>query len=150
MAYSVTTTMQLNVRRERGHIMSVKFNRLDQENSTIQLSEEQLMAIEKDFLSAPLRSSGSYGPVSWNVDFSIDLDDITKSYAYIRISVSGFDIINGRLDADNTKLTANLTIAGTGVKAEVGIDYNQRRIYLKGTLSFFFYTTDLDFTIFSF
>ena len=135
---------------ERGHIMSVKFNRLDQENTELQLNEEQLLAIEKEYLSAPLKSGGSFGPISWDVDFSIDLDDITKSHAYVRVSVMGFQIIDGRLDVNNPRLTVDLTVAGVGVKAEVGIDFDKRRIYFRGTLNFIFYSTDYDFTILSF
>lgn len=130
--------------------MSVKFQRLEQKNNVLQLSEDQLLLIEKDYLSAPLKSGGSYGPISWDADFYLDFQDISKSYAYIKVAVFGFTIIDGRLDGSNPKIIADLTVGGVGVKAEVGIDFQDRRIYFKGTLNFILYKTDYDFTICSF
>lgn len=130
--------------------MTVKFEKIPQASNDLALTNEQLVAIEKDYLAAPLKSSGSFGPISWDVDFHIDWQDFTKSYAYIKVYVFGIKIIDGRLDFSNPKISADLTVAGVGVTAEVGIDFDKRRIYFKGILNFIFYKTDYDFTILSF
>lgn len=133
--------------------MMVKFERLpvdNQEKNALLLPNDQLMAIEKDYLAAPLKSGGSFGPISWDMDFHIDFADISKSYAYIDVFVIGFKVISGRLDVHNPKLSADLTVGGVGVKAEVGIDFNRRVVYFKGNLNFIFYATDYDFPIWSF
>jgi len=130
--------------------MSVKFERLDAANAALPLTNEQLQAIEKDLLSAPLKQSGSYGYVSWDVDFHLDITDITKSYAYLKVAVCGINIVDGRLDINNPKFTIDATVVGVGVNTEVGIDFNKRLVYFKGYLNFIFYRYTYDFTIFSF
>jgi hypothetical protein len=107
-------------------------------------------AIENSILSAPRNVGGSFGPFSWTVDFHFDPSNIMNSYAVLKLSVLGISIIDGRLDKNNPKVAVDLTVAGVGVKGEVGIDFNARRVYFKGYLNFIFYKTDYDFTLFSF
>jgi hypothetical protein len=106
--------------------------------------------IENSILSMPRNSSGSWGPFSWEADFHFDPSDITNSYAVLKLSVYGVNIINGRLDKNNPKLSADLTVAGVGVKGEVGIDFAKRNVYFSGYLNFIFYKTDYNFTILNF
>jgi len=107
-------------------------------------------AIENSILSAPRNAGGSFGPFSWTVDFHFDPSSIMNSYAVLKLSVFGISIIDGRLDKNNPRVAVDLTAAGVGVKGEVGIDFNARRLYFKGYLNFIFYKTDYDITIYSF
>lgn len=129
--------------------MDFKFEPLDVVNAA-PFTEEQLAAIEKAYQEAPINAGGSFGPFAWDVDFHIDWADITKSYAYLWVKVLGIKIVDGRLDINNPKFAIDATIAGVGVKVEIGIDFNARRIYCKGYLNFIFYKTHYDFTILSF
>ena len=130
--------------------MNVEFERVLQGTNESGLTEAQLLAIEKDYLSAPLKSGGSFGPIGWDADFSFDEDDIKKSYAYLKLTVLGFSIVDTRLDAKNPKISVDLTVAGVGVTADIGIDFEKRKIYFKGILNFIFYKTAYDFTILNF
>ncbi len=133
--------------------MNVKFERLPQANNSIDglvLSNEQLAAIEKDYLTMPLKSNGSYGPITWNADFCMNFQDLSKSYAYIELFVFGINIIDGRLDAANPKISVALNVAGCGVKGTVGIDFDKCNIYFNGSINFFYYINHYDFTILSF
>lgn len=107
-------------------------------------------AHQKELLESPIKSSGSFGPFKWDVDFHIDTANISESYAYLKVAIYGYNIVDGRIDKNNPKITVDLTIAGIGVKGEVGIDFNARRIYFKGYLNFVFYKDEYDFTIFDF
>jgi len=99
---------------------------------------------------APAKTSGSWGPISWNITIHIDYQNIMNSYAEAEISVFGVSIINGRIDVKNPTIKVDLTVAGVGVKAELGIDFEKRIIYLKGTLNFIVYSKDFNITIFHF
>lgn len=114
------------------------------------LSDEQLNQIKADLESAPLAQSGSYGPLSWDISFHFDPIDIKKSRADVQIYAYGVNIIAAQLDVQNPKITVDKSIAGVGVIVELGLDFNSRKIYLKGNLNFVIYTKSFDLTILSF
>ena len=120
--------------------MQVKFNRLDNQNNMPALTDEQLAVIEKQVMSAPLKQGGSAGPISWDADFHIDFDNIINSYAYLKVYVFGYEVVNGRLDSKNPKIAVDATVLGNGVKGEAGIDFEKRVLYFKCTISFLFWS----------
>jgi hypothetical protein len=127
---------------------NVKVNALGTDN--VKANVLDIEKVKQDVLGAPLKNGGSYGPISWDADFHFDHSDITKSSAAIKITVLGVSIVDGRLDANHPNLSVDLTVTHVGVKADIGIDFNARRIYFKGYLNFVFYKTNYDFTILSF
>jgi hypothetical protein len=126
--------------------------------STTAISQEQntlftpngLMDYFNTLDRAPADTSGSWGPISWNVTVNIDYQNILNSYADVKISIFGIKIIDGRIDFKNPSIKVDLTVLGVGVKAELGIDFEKRKIYFKGTLNYVLKKTDFDITIFSF
>lgn len=114
------------------------------------LSADQMEAIKNDLENPNLGQSGSWGPISWDVNMNFDPSDIKKSYLDARISVFGINIINGRLDMNNPEIGVDLTVAGVGVKAALGINFNAGEVYLKGSLNFVFYSKDFSLTILKF
>ena len=115
-------------------------------NSSEQMSTNYLEMVNDNRMSY----NGSWGPISWDCDFHIDLDNIMASYAYVKVSVFGINVIDVRIDANNPKVTVDMTVAGVGVKMELGIDFNERLIYLKGSLNFIFYSKDFNLVIIKF
>ena len=114
------------------------------------ISDEQMDEVKANLESSPLAQSGSYGPISWDVGFHLDPKDITKSSVDVKISVLSFNIINAHLDAQNPKATADLSVGGIGVVAELGVDFSKRLVYLRGTLDFDAYKKKFDLTILKF
>lgn len=114
------------------------------------MSKEQIDTLKTEIENAPLMQMGAWGPISWDVDFHLDIHDLKKSYAYVKISVFGIEIIDCRIDAKNPKIDIEFNIKGVGLKAELGIDFIDRRIYIKGKLNFVFYSKDFDITLVKF
>lgn len=114
------------------------------------LSNDQMTAIKNDLENPALGQSGSWGPISWDVNMHFDPGDIRKSFLDARIGVFGINIINGRLDINNPEIGVDLTVAGVGVKAALGINFNLGEVYLKGSLNFVFYSKDFNLTILKF
>lgn len=114
------------------------------------LSDKEMEEVKADLEGAPFAQSGTYGPLSWDVCFNLDTQDITKSSVDVKIAVLSFNIIDAHLDAQNPKAAANLSVAGIGVVAELGVDFNKRIVYLKGKLDFVLYKKEFNINIFSF
>lgn len=116
----------------------------------ITVSKDIIEYLDKFDSQTPLQASGSWGPISWDADYHIDTTNIMNSYAFLKVKIFGVTIIDTRLDAQNPKATVDLTVAGVGVKAELGIDFNARRIYFNGYLNYIISRKDFNITIFSF
>lgn len=129
-------------------ILSLKMNQ-SAEIAAMQ-SGLDMKKIEQDFLAAPLVCGGNYGILAWDTDFHVDFADVAKSYASVWLKVLGCEVLNGRLDKDHPSLKADLTVAGAGVKLEVGIDFNSRKVYLRGKVGYFFGSKDYNLTILNF
>lgn len=114
------------------------------------LSKEEQDKLMADIEGSPFAHNGSWGPISWNVAFNLDLQDISNSSADVKVSVFSVNIIDAHIDVKNPKVVVDLTVAGVGVTAELGIDFSNRTIYLKGKLNFIFYTKDFNITLLSF
>lgn len=132
-----------NMLAETEMVASVQF--LPQE-----LTMEEWAALENSLVSGPRSYNGSCGPFSWNIAFDLNMSDISKSYADVKLSILSYNIINTRIDAKNPKVSLDLTVAGIGVKGELGIDFTNRCIYLKGTLAYFVGQKDFSYTLLSF
>lgn len=115
-----------------------------------ELSMEEWTALANSLTDGSRSYNGSCGPLSWNISFNLDMSDISKSYADVKVSLFSFNVINGRIDAKNPKAALDLTVAGGGVKGELGIDFAKRIVYLNGTLSYFFGQKDFNYTLVSF
>ncbi|KLU75268.1 hypothetical protein [Clostridium botulinum] len=84
-------------------------------------------------------TSGDWGPLHWEINYNIDPSDIYKDSFKIKITLSGVSIVDTELDAQHPKLNINLTISGVGIIGELGVDFVNRLVYLKGNLNFIFY-----------
>lgn len=115
-----------------------------------ELTMEEWTALEKSLVSGPRSYNGTCGPFSWHIAFDLNMSDISKSYADVNVSIFSCNIINTRIDAKNPKASIDLTVAGVGVKGELGIDFSKRSIYIKGTLSYIFGHKDFSYTLLNF
>lgn len=115
-----------------------------------QISEAQLELLKESIENPSFTQSGSYGPFSWNINLDINASNITKSNASIIISFLSVKIIDTELNAANPKITIDLNVAGVGIKAELGIDFNKHIIYLKGKLNALVYIKDFNITLLQF
>lgn len=115
-----------------------------------ELTMEEWAALETSLVSGARSYNGTCGPFTWNIAFDLNMSDISKSYADVKVSVFSYNIINTRIDAKNPKVNLDLTVAGVGVKGELGIDFSKRSIYIKGTLSYFFGHQDFSYTLINF
>ena len=115
-----------------------------------ELAMEEWAELESSLVSGPRSYNGSCGPFSWNIAFDLNMSDISKSYADVKVSILSFNIINTRIDAKNPKVSLDLTVAGIGVKGELGIDFAKRTVYLKGTLSYIISHQDFNYTLINF
>lgn len=115
-----------------------------------ELAMEEWAELESSLVSGPRSYNGSCGPFSWNISFDLNMSDISKSYADVKVSILSYNIINTRIDAKNPKVSLDLTVAGIGVKGELGIDFAKRNIYLKGTLSYIISHKDFNYTLINF
>lgn len=83
--------------------------------------------------------SGDWGPLHWDIQYNIDPSDIYKDNFKINVTFSGITIVDTVLDAQHPKVDINLTISGVGIIGELGVDFANRLVYLKGNLNFIFY-----------
>ena len=115
-----------------------------------ELSEEQaemlLASLEADGLS----SNGSSGPFAWDIALDINRSDITKSSAHVKITFLSYELVNVTLDFTNPKVALDMRVYGTGIKAELGLDFDRRIIYLKGLLAFLTYNREFNYTLLGF
>lgn len=132
-----------NVRAEAGMLASAQS--LPQE-----LTMEEWAELENSLVSGPRSYNGTCGPFSWNISLDLNMSDISRSYADVKVSIFSYNIINTRIDAKNPKVSLNLTVAGVGVKGELGIDFANRIVYLKGTLSYIISHNDFNYTLIKF
>lgn len=115
-----------------------------------ELAMEEWAAMENSLTGGPRSYNGTCGPFSWNIAFDLDMSDISKSYADVKVSIFSCNIINTRIDAKNPKAVLDLTVAGVGVKGELGIDFAKRIVYIKGTLSYIISHKDFNYTLVNF
>lgn len=114
------------------------------------ISETQLEELKESIENPSFAQSGSYGPFSWNINLDINTSDITKSSASIMISFLSVKIIDTELNAENPKVSVDLSVAGVGIEAELGVDFSKRTIYLKGKLKALMYIKDFNITLLQF
>lgn len=89
--------------------------------------------------------------LSATADIYIGFDDIKKTYADFDFYVLGMRLIHVRLDFNNPKIQIRLApIPGTRVVGEAGIDFNARKLYIRGTLITFGHEASFDITLFNF
>lgn len=115
-----------------------------------EIAMEEWAELENSLVNGPRSYNGSCGPFSWNIAFDLNMSDISKSYADVKVSILSYNIINTRIDAKNPKVGLDLTVAGIGVKGELGIDFVKRTVYLKGTLSYIISHKDFNYTLINF
>lgn len=115
-----------------------------------ELAMEEWEALEKSLVSGPRSYNGTCGPFSWNIAFDLNMSDISQSYADVKVSIFSCNIINTRIDAKNPNAVLDLTVAGVGVKGELGIDFAKRIVYIKGTLSYIISHKDFNYTLINF
>lgn len=89
--------------------------------------------------------------LSVTADIYIGYDDIKKTYVDFDFYVLGIRMIHVRLDFNNPKVQIRIApIPGTRVVGEAGIDFDARRLYIRGTLITFKHEAGFDITIFNF
>lgn len=114
------------------------------------LSAEQLAEVKENLESAPLSQNGSFGPLGWNVTLNLDPGDFRKSCIMAKITLLNFEVLNTELNAQNPKAALNLSVAGIGMTGELGVDFDQRYVYLKGQLNFVAYKKKFDIKVLNF
>lgn len=114
------------------------------------LSQEEQKQVQDNLQTSPLSQSGNWGPLGWNIGLNINTGDIFKSSVDARISAFSVNIIDAHLNAEDPKTTVDLSIAGVGIVAELGVNFDKRNVYLKGHLNFVFYAQAFDMVLLSF
>ena len=115
-----------------------------------ELSEEQAETLLASLEADGLSSKGSSGPFAWDIALDINRSDITKSSAHVKIAFLSYELINVTLDFTNPKAALDMRVYGTGIKAELGLDFDRRIIYLKGLLAFLTYNREFNYTLLGF
>ena len=115
-----------------------------------ELSEEQAKTLLTSLEATDLSSNGSSGPFAWDIALDINRGDITKSSANVKITFLSCELTNAALDFKNPKAAVDMKVYGTGVNAELGIDFDRRIIYLKGLLAFLNYNREFNYTLLGF
>ncbi len=122
---------------------------IDEQSDFVELKNKE--KIEKDLKNPNLKVAASWSDIiDWDIDFHLDIDNITDSYANINISLLGINIISTCLDFNNPKVNINAKIRDIGLDAELGIDFNKRIIYLKGSLDLIIISESIDLILLSF
>lgn len=115
-----------------------------------ELSEEQAEVLLTSLEATGLSSNGSSGPFAWDIALDINRSDIIKSSAHVKITFLSYELLNVTLDFTNPKATLDMRVYGTGIKAELGLDFDRRIIYLKGLLAFLTYNREFNYTLLGF
>ena len=80
--------------------------------------------------------SGGIGPFVYSLDMHLDLEDYTRSYFAVSLSLFGVKLCDSHLDVNNPRLTFGTTICGVGAKGTLGIDFDSGRIYMEADLEY--------------
>ena len=109
--------------------------------------------IAKEHLEAlPMSSeiSGSWGPLSWEIEFDVTESDISKDYFKIKLMFFGTTIINDNLSETHPEIDVNLSLSGVGLTATIGVDFTNKIVFLRGNLNFVVYSKQFDITLLKF
>lgn len=94
-------------------------------------------------------SNGSFGPFNYNIDVNINWEDPMKSSFIVNISFKSIKLIDVNLNAQNPVIDFGGTFFGSEISGQVGVNFNEKRVYFKAHVHLFFFDEQYDFPIYS-
>lgn len=100
---------------------------------------------DRDNISA---INGSVGPFNYMVDINLNMENPMESKFIVQLTCMGIKLADVHLDAENPTVKLGATIAGIGVTGLLGVDLNEKRIYVSATVEYFFGKKKYDFDLY--
>ncbi|MPQ44010.1 hypothetical protein [Clostridium tarantellae] len=150
MVVKTTTYMLYNPESSYQIGNGTSMTQLPVNESRIALPMGYISSEKLDSLPMNTELNGSWGPIAWDIDYNIDVSDLTNSFFKVKINLFGIHIINTTIDKDNTKINVDLSVSGVGIVATLGVDFINRRLYFSGDLNFVVYIKKFDITLLKF
>lgn len=92
--------------------------------------------------------NGSVGPFNYMVDIHLDMENPIASQFIVQLTCMGIKLADVHLDAQNPTVKLGATIAGVGVTGLLGVDFNEKRIYVSATVEYLFGKKKYDFDLY--
>ncbi|MTK09157.1 MAG: hypothetical protein F8N38_19000 [Hungatella sp.] len=92
--------------------------------------------------------NGSVGPFNYMVDIHLDMENPIASQFIVQLSCMGIKLADVHLDAQNPTVKLGATIAGVGVTGLLGVDFDEKRIYVSATVEYIVGKKKYDFDLY--
>lgn len=80
--------------------------------------------------------SGSFGPFNYSVNVNIDLGNPMASSFIVKLTCMGITLADVQLDAQHPVISLGASISGIGITGELGVNFNEQRIYVAATIKY--------------
>lgn len=105
----------------------------------------QATSSNRDNISA---INGSVGPFNYMVDIHLDMENPMASQFIVQLSCMGIKLADVQLDAQHPTVELGASIAGVGITGLLGVDLNEKRIYVSATVEYLIGKKKYDFDLY--
>lgn len=115
-----------------------------------ELTEEEWTNLVDALDDTPRSYNGTCAFLGWSVVLVPNSSDIAKSSAQVKVSAFSHEIANCQLDENHPQQIFNQSISSIGIVGEIGIDFINRSICIKGKISYEIGCKDFNYTLLQF